>query len=54
MRYDYYVCGGRISTEFFGGDATVKCGKCGTSVHDKPECRELVDGRIICGICAAR
>ncbi|MCE2499135.1 MAG: hypothetical protein J4F28_09195, partial [Nitrosopumilaceae archaeon] len=54
MGFDCYVCGENISTAFFGGDATITCDKCGKTTHGKPGCRELVDGRILCGMCAAR
>lgn len=54
MGYPCYACGNNVADGFFDSESTIQCAKCGNHVHDKPECREASDGRILCKICLAR
>lgn len=54
MGYPCYACGNNIADGFFSDDRTIQCSRCESYVHDKPECREPVDGRILCKVCLAR
>lgn len=54
MTHPCYVCGEQVYDELFVNSDKIECGECGNVVHDKAGCREPKDGRILCGICAAK